>query len=245
MNDLSSELNTLKIGCFVGNKCVNNIMYADDICCIAPCINGLQKLIDVCLNYASFHNIVFNCSKTKAMFFPTRFFDLPKEPNVTIYNKPIEFVHKIKYLGFTIESDLSDNCDIKTRVRSIYCIANMLRSKFFKCSTGVKNILFRYFCSSMYGCNLWCSYLSSSLNHIRVAYNNAFRILHNLPRKIHINAIMVQNNIPTFFSLLRKQSANFIRRCILSPNSYIKQIFSSSCYTSSKFFDHFTQLHYG
>ena len=36
MNELSLILNKLNIGCFIGNRCLNNIMYADDICCLAP-----------------------------------------------------------------------------------------------------------------------------------------------------------------------------------------------------------------
>ena len=38
----------LSIGCFIGQHCLNNILYADDICCIAPSCKGLQKLLDVC-----------------------------------------------------------------------------------------------------------------------------------------------------------------------------------------------------
>jgi len=42
-------------------------MYADDICCFTP---SLQKIIDVCVNYVKLYNIVINCTKTKAMYFP-------------------------------------------------------------------------------------------------------------------------------------------------------------------------------
>ena len=138
----------------------------------------------------------------------------------------------IKYLGVTISSVLFDELDIKARVRSIYCIANMLRTRFFKCSVNAKNILFRYFCSSIYGINLWCRYPASSINHLRVAYNNAYRILFNLPRRIHINETMVNNGISTFHSLIRKHrpTANFIIRCKHSPNAYIQQIFGSACF---------------
>ena len=48
MNELSLIFNKLNIGCFIGNWCLNNIMYADDICCLAPSFTGLQKLLDFC-----------------------------------------------------------------------------------------------------------------------------------------------------------------------------------------------------
>ena len=69
----------------------------------------------------------------------------------------------------------------------------MLRARFSKCSDNVKNILFGYFCSSIYGINLWCRNPASSINRLRVAYGNAYRILFNLPRRIHMNETMVNN----------------------------------------------------
>ena len=71
MNQLSQTLNKFNIGCFIGQHCLNNILYADDICCIAPSCKGLQKLLDVCYEYAQSHDISFNCSKTKIMMFKT------------------------------------------------------------------------------------------------------------------------------------------------------------------------------
>ena len=151
----------------------------------------------------------------------------------------------IKYLGVAISSVLSDELDIKARVRTIYCKANMLHTRFFKCSVTVKNILFRYFCSSIYGINLWCRYPASSINHLRVAYNNAYRVLLNLPRRIHINETMVDTGISTFYSLSRKHTANFIIRCKRSSNAYIQQIFGSACFLDSDFSVHYSKLHFG
>jgi len=57
----------------------------------------------------------------------------------------IKFGPSIKYIRLVIARNLSDELDIKARVRSVYCTANMLRNNFFKCSVKVKNILFRSF----------------------------------------------------------------------------------------------------
>ena len=116
----------------------------------------------------------------------------------------------------------------------------MLRTRFFKCSVNAKNILFRCFCSSIYGINLWCRYSASSTNR-----HNAYRILFNLPRRIHINETMVNNGISTFYSLMRKHTANFIIRCKHSPNAYIQQIFGSACFLDSDFSVHYSKLHSG
>ena len=205
--------------------------------------SGLQRLVDTCIEFAAKHNIVFNCRKTKAMYFPCKFFKTT-DHNLTVNDQHVELVNSIKYLGVTISSVLSDELDIRDRGRSIYCIANMLRTRFFKCSVHVKNI-FCYFCSSICGINLWCCYPASSINRLRVAYNNAYRILFSLPRRIHVNETMVNNGISTFYSLMRKHTANFIIRCKHSPNAYIQQIFGSACFLDSDFSVRYSKLHFG
>ena len=47
IDDLSKELNNIKAGCYVGNAPLNHIMFADDICCFCPSLNGLQELVQV------------------------------------------------------------------------------------------------------------------------------------------------------------------------------------------------------
>ena len=58
MDQLCNNLNHIEIGCYVGNMCLNNIKCADDICCFAPRIKGLQKLTNECVRYDTVHNIV-------------------------------------------------------------------------------------------------------------------------------------------------------------------------------------------
>ena len=80
------------------------------------------------------------------MYFPCKFFKTT-DHILIVNDKHVEFVNSIKYLGVTISSVLSDELDIKVRVRSIYCIANMLRTGFFKWSVNVKKFCFVIFVS--------------------------------------------------------------------------------------------------
>ena len=75
MNELSLILNKLNTGCFIGNRCLNNIMYADDICCLAPSFKGLQKLLDICCDYANRHDITFKGGESSSQF---RWFTIAK-----------------------------------------------------------------------------------------------------------------------------------------------------------------------
>ena len=94
MNKLSLTLNKLNIECFIGNRCLNNIMYADDICCLAPSLKGLQKL-GICCDYANSHGITFNSTKTKTMVFKTNRLSLSFKPKVHLCGNSIDCVKKI------------------------------------------------------------------------------------------------------------------------------------------------------
>ena len=43
VDDLSHELTLCKSGCYIDDQCMNHVMYADDICLMAPSAIGLQK----------------------------------------------------------------------------------------------------------------------------------------------------------------------------------------------------------
>ena len=47
IDDLSDKLVKCKVGCYIDNLCMNHVMYADDICRMAPSPAALQELIDI------------------------------------------------------------------------------------------------------------------------------------------------------------------------------------------------------
>ena len=67
MDDLSVNLNELQIGCVYADTIMNHIMYADDLCVFSPCISGLRKLIDCCVEYGNMFDITYNAKKSFCM----------------------------------------------------------------------------------------------------------------------------------------------------------------------------------
>ena len=51
MNRLTEELSNRYAGCYINDKYINYIMYADDICLMAPIGTEMQNRLDVCHNY--------------------------------------------------------------------------------------------------------------------------------------------------------------------------------------------------
>ena len=60
VDDLSKQLIDARSGCFIEHQCINHVMYAGNICLLAPSALDLQKLLDVCYNFSQCNDIVFN-----------------------------------------------------------------------------------------------------------------------------------------------------------------------------------------
>ena len=138
------------------------------------------------------------------MQFLSESFHLTNLPVVRLCNETLNFSKEAKYLGVYLTNALTDDDDINKQVRSLYCSANQLKSALSQCSFDVKNLLFKSYCTNFYGLHLWNKYLKSSFHSIRVAYNDCYRMLHNLPRCKNARELQVINHIPTFETVLRK-----------------------------------------
>jgi len=86
----------------------------------------------------------------------------------------LPYTDSYKYLSHIVNSRFSDDADIMKQTRSLYPRANMIIRKFSSASLNTKLMLFRAYCTPMYGCQLWCSMYQYSFNKLRVAYSDAF-----------------------------------------------------------------------
>ena len=86
--------------------------------------------------------MLFNCSKSFCMLFaPTNFYPFFSS-KLLVDNSKISFVHSVKYFELHVNSDVTDDIDIQSQVKLLYCAANKLKYQFSKCSLEVKNYLF-------------------------------------------------------------------------------------------------------
>ena len=179
IDDLCVKLNNSKIGCSINGISCNNFAHADDMAILAPCISALQKLLNICHEYAVEHDIIYNDKKSFVMCVKPRSYKL-RLPNVFLNGKKMIYVDSIKYLGYIVDSQLRNDCDLKRQLRSIYCKSNMLIRKFYSCSYEVKTTLYRSYCSNFYCTPLWWRYPNDLLCKLKVAFNNGLRKLLNL-----------------------------------------------------------------
>ena len=136
--------------------CFNLLAYADDLVLLSPSQRGLQYLIDLLVSAADDIGLRVNAKKTVTMVFsPT---DKCKRfcstfPPFSANGNNLSFVTCFKYLGHMIEHSLSDESDINRELKCLFVRANLLNTRFWRCSTEVKLRLFKTFCMCFY--DIW------------------------------------------------------------------------------------------
>ena len=60
MNSLTNKLIDCKSGCYIDLQCINHVLYADDICLMAPTATAMQCMLDICYNYGLNNDVLFN-----------------------------------------------------------------------------------------------------------------------------------------------------------------------------------------
>ena len=95
-----------------------------------------------------------------------------------------------------VNFDLTDDVDMMRQTGALYARANTIIRKFSFASQSTKLMLFRAFCSPIYGCQLWCSMFQYSVNKLRVAYNDASRLLFARTTIDFLHLIMFRQLLP-------------------------------------------------
>ena len=66
-DDLLLKLKDLGIGCCIGPYFYGALAYADDIVLLCPSVRGAQSMLDLCNEYATQFNILFNATKSQVL----------------------------------------------------------------------------------------------------------------------------------------------------------------------------------
>ena len=107
----------------------------------------------------------------------------------------------------------------------------------------------RAYCMPMYACQLWIKYTQTSMKRLRAAYNNAYRIMHYIPRNVSVRPHQVSHSVRTFDAVLRTNLYRFFLcdahlhptflfdrfKCLmLFANLHFSSIIQRSCMVETK-----------
>lgn len=227
VDELSKRLHRSSIGCSIEGFPMNHILYADDSVVLAPSPAALQKLLNICDEYAAANEITFNCTKTVCMsVLPHTLKDL-RVPDLHLKNSKLEWIKTKKYLGVFFTDNGKDKKDINREKCCTYARGNILIRKFSNCSEGVKLDLFKSYCTQFHASALWCNYSDDDMSKLRVAFNNVFKRLFNIKGYVSFSNIFMNVGLDTVPVLLRKSMFNLRSRLMKSFNVILQAVVKS------------------
>ena len=95
-----------------------------NICLISLSSSGMQQLLNICQNYATNHQLLYNGAKSFSLCFKNNAIKI-KQPSFYLAHLKIPIVENCKYLGITI-STKNSHLNLKRQMRKIYANANLL-----------------------------------------------------------------------------------------------------------------------
>ena len=97
IDDLMKRLRKKGFGCHIINIFVAAILFADDLCLMAPSRNAMQKMLNICQEYCAEYCLNFNTKKSKSMIIGKGHDSTPHP--LFLNEDSIEYVREWKYLG--------------------------------------------------------------------------------------------------------------------------------------------------
>lgn len=214
-------------GFYIAGNFVGAIAYADDIVLISPTPMGMRKLLLTCDKYANEFDILFNASKSKFLVcIPGKLRNILSNLKGCIFfigGRCIENVTAYSHLGHIINCKFDDKDDILQRKNHFIGQANNVFCFFKSLDMQVKIRLFKSYCSSCYGSELW-SLEDNIIQDFCCSWRSALRRLLNLPCNTHCFLLpLLTDSLPVFDEIC-KRSVRFICSCLNSQYRLVRCI---------------------
>lgn len=232
LDKLSKLLTKSDVGCRIGDIVINHFCFADDVVLLTTSIVALKVLLKICEKYAKEHDLTFNPTKTVCQVFCDHGFDSTM-PLIKLCGKTLQWKETVRYLGFDINCHRRDEEELVRRKRELYARANLIRNRFSSCSLSVKKFLFKTFFSNIYCASVWVPLKKNLFQHIKVAYNDACRIVFEKSRRNSASAMFCELTLCDFNSVRRLAAFSLLRRIATSNNIIIKAIINSNVFIKS------------
>ena len=225
LDNVLNDISNMEVGCSLGMHRVNVIAYADDLFLLAPTIKDLGIIYAKFKNHMNKLNLCININKTKCIFFSNIKKAKLDVGNVNLNNDVFEIVTSLPYLGFYIDSNFDDSCDVQYRLKKFYSKFNVLFRNFNGVIIETFLFLFKTYCTPDYGLSIWSSsktFRSASFKTFESAYSSALKKILGAPRyaSSHIAADIC--SLPLLKEHVIVNKINFYNRLEQNLNPIIK-----------------------
>ena len=227
IDDLLIKLSLSGVGCYIGYTFVGAIAYADDIVLIAPTPSAMRKMLQISDAFASQFDILFNAQKSKFLVINPvsrrHFINIFSEIRFYVNGKQIENVKSYAHLGHIITSLFNDNDDVLHRRNCFVGQVNNALCFFRSLDLVVKLKLFKAYCSSIYGCELW-ALDCSTIEVFCTAWRKALRRTIDLPLNSHKFVLPFLSDTLPIMDEIYKRSSRFIVSCLFAKSAVVRSL---------------------
>ena len=163
------------MGCHILDYFIACILYADDVCLLAPTRKAMHELLDICSRYAFSWCVLYNERKSKLMYFGKKHESFSCSP-ISLNGVPLDFVHEWKYLGVLLKSSTRFTCSSKQSRSAFYRSSNSILNVLGGPSEVVQMKLLYNVCVPImtYACDV-ISFPGKEMESLHVACNDAIR----------------------------------------------------------------------
>lgn len=240
LDDLFLEMKDSGFGCYIDDFFYGLLGYADDCALLSPSRVGLQKMLNICIQYFQDHgikisvNVLESKSKTKCLAFNSTL----NPTKLSLYNLSLPWVTSAVHLGHII-STVDDSKDILSRRGEFISNVHQLQQELGDQHPDVFVRLVKIYLSSMYGSNLW-NLFSNSAEKLFVSWNVLLKTIFKLPHATHRYILYNICDIPHLRISLFKRFVKFytkLNNCMKPEITHLfhlqksdpRSVFGSNC----------------
>ena len=223
IDDLMKRLRKKGFGCHIINIFVAAILFADDLCLMAPSRNAMQKMLNICQEYCAEYCLNFNTKKSKSMIIGKGHDSTPHP--LFLNEDSIEYVREWKYLGALVVAGKTFSLSPRNDLCNFYSSFNtLINSRTRPSETVLMRLLYSVCVPNLTYAADVKHYSTTDQHKCTMALNNAIRKIFTFHRWESIRDFRNGLGYPDLCTLFAKRSRSFHLKLTKSRNTVIKQL---------------------
>ena len=225
IDGISSILRAANLGCHMFSIFLAMILFADDLCLLAPTRAALAKMIENSASYCNKFGLTFNTSKSKIVVFSRRAVEKDRLCPIYLNGERMEYVDSIKYLGTTIESNKGFTFSSTKDLAKFYRASNSILRVVKKPSEEIQLHLLYANCIPIltYACAVK-HYSTKQMQECNTAVNDALRLIFGFNRWESVRSLRESFGYKSLTDLFHITKRKFDASLLSHRNSVIKHI---------------------
>ena len=220
LDGLVERLRKTGVGCYILGLFLACLLYADDICLLAPSRGAMQQMLLICSEFCKEFNLSFNVKKSKSMLFGC------VKPDVIdpliLNGEPMDYVSEWNYLGTTIISGTSVSFSSRSDLAKFYRASNSLIGSIQRPNELVlMNLLYANCVPSLSYAAEVKSIPSREMHNCNVALNDSIRRIFSYNRWESTRSLRQQFGFPNVTEIFQSRLRRFFEKCRDSHNSVV------------------------